>query len=116
MKNYWAEQVLESSPKDIILAIIANKIDLIDKEQVDEEEVRNYEKKINTVFARTSAKTSYGVNDLFLEISKKYTGAESTNIIEDKGEIEEFKKIGEESVKITKETQVKSDKKRNAVK
>ena len=112
LKNYWAEQVLESSPKDIILAIIANKTDLMDKEQVDEEEVRNYAKKINAFFARTSAKTSYGVNDLFLEISKKYTGAESANIIEDKGDIEEFKKIRKESVKITKESLVKSDKKK----
>ena len=112
LKNYWVEQVLESSPKDIILAIIANKTDLMDKEQVDEEEVRKYANKINAFFARTSAKTSYGVNDLFLEISKKYSGAESAKTIEDKGEIEEFKKIRKESVKLTKETQVKTDKKK----
>ena len=112
LKNYWAEQVLESSPKNIILAIIANKTDLMDKEQVDEEEVRNFANKINAFFARTSAKTSYGVNDLFLEIAKKYTGAETALTIEDKEEIEEYKRIRKDSVKITKETQVKTQSKK----
>ena len=112
LKRYWAQQVRDSSPKDIILAIIANKSDLIDKEQVDESEARNYAKEINALFALTSAKNNTGVNDLFIEIAKKYSGADFANSIEEKEEIEEYRKIRKESVKITKETQSKVKKKK----
>ena len=68
LKNYWVEQVKETSPKNIILAIIANKADLIENEQVDEEEAREFAQKNNALFALTSAKNNNMINDLFLEI------------------------------------------------
>jgi small GTP-binding protein len=108
LQKYWVEQVMESSPKNLIIAIIANKADLIESENVDEKEARKYAKSINAIFARTSAKNNVGVNDLFLEIAKKYTGTDSELTIEQKDEIEEYKKIRRESVKITKDTQKKN--------
>jgi small GTP-binding protein len=108
LQKYWVEQVKESSPKNLIIAIIANKADLIECENVDEKEARNYAKSINAIFARTSAKNNVGVNDLFLEIAKKYTGTDSELTIEQKDEIEEYKKIRRESVKITKDTHKKN--------
>ena len=106
LKKYWAVQVLESAPKDIILSIIANKSDLIEKEQVDEEEARNYANKLNALFALTSARINHGVNELFIDIGIKYSGAKSAEIIEDKDDdAQEFKRIRRESVKITKESQ-----------
>ena len=107
LQKYWVQQVKDSSPKDIILAIIANKSDLIEKEQVDEADARNYANKINALFALTSAKNNFGVDDLFLEIAKKYSGAEFANRVEENDEIEEYRKIRKESVKITKESQNK---------
>ena len=107
LQKYWVEQVMESSPKNLIIAIIANKADLFECENVDEKEARNYAKSINAIFARTSAKDNTGVNDLFLEIAKKYTGTDSEMTIEQKDEIEEYKKIRRESVKITKDTHKK---------
>ena len=111
LQKYWVEQVRDSSPKNIILAIIANKSDLIEFEKVDEGEARQYAESINALFSVTSAKSNTGVNDLFLEIAKKYTGSESALTIEEKDEAEEYKRIRKESVKITKESQKKSNKK-----
>jgi small GTP-binding protein len=105
LQNYWAEQVKESSPKNIIIAIAANKCDLFEKEVVDEKEARDYAKSIGAIFSLTSAKSTAGINDLFIEISKKYSGSDSATVIEKNEEIQEFKKIRKESVLLTKNSQ-----------
>ena len=112
LQNYWIEQVKESSPKNIILAIVANKSDLIDKELVDEEMARQFAKDNNALFENTSAKNSVGVENLFLDLAKKYTGTDTALTLEDKDEAEEFKKIRKQSIKITKESQSKNTKKK----
>ena len=106
LKRYWIDQVKESSIKNIILAVMANKYDLIDLEQVDEAEARQFAEDNNALFAVTSAKTNHGVNDLFLQIAKKYSGAEEAQAVGEKDEeAEEYRRIRKESVKLTKETQ-----------
>ena len=105
LQKYWVQQVKECSSQNIIIAIIANKSDLIDLEKVDEGEAINYENKINALQAKTSAKDNIGINNLFLEIAKKYSGADSATAIEEKDDNEEYRKIRKESVKITKKTQ-----------
>ena len=112
LQKYWIEQVKESSPRNIILAIVANKSDLIEHEQVDEGEARQFAKDNDALFAVTSAKQISCVESLFLDIAKKYTGTDSALTLEEKDEIEEFRKIRKESVKITKETQQKEQKKK----
>lgn len=102
LKNYWVEQVLEASPKNIMLVIVANKSDLIDNEQVDEEEARNYAKKVKADFFVISAKKINSVNELFKSIAKKYSGANSVEIIEENDDIMSFRKIRKESVRVTK--------------
>lgn len=110
LQSYWAEQVKESSPKNIIIAIAANKCDLFEREVVDEKEARNFAKSIGAIFSLTSAKSTSGINSLFIEISKKYSGADSASLIEENQEVQEFRKIRKESVFITKSSQ-KSKKK-----
>ena len=83
MKNYWAIQIKDNSPENIILAIAANKSDLIEQETVDEEEARNFAKELNAIFVTTSAKSSEGINSLFEEIAKKYSGATNITIKEE---------------------------------
>ena len=114
LQNYWIDQVRDSAPKDIILAIVANKSDLIESEQVDEATAREFAKDNGALFALTSAKTTAGVESLFLDIAKKYTGTDSASTIEseNKKEEEEYKKIRKDSVKITKQSQVKAKKKK----
>ena len=82
LKNYWIGQIKESAPKDIMLAIVGNKEDLLDKEQVDENEARDFAKENNALFFSTSAKNSNAINQLFIDIGKKYTGWNSNAKIE----------------------------------
>ena len=107
LKKYWVGQVKESSPKNVIIAIIANKSDLFESETVNEKDARQFAKDINALFALTSARNNVGVSDLFIEIAKNYIGTSSELTIEEKDEIEEYKKIRRESLKITKESQKK---------
>ena len=113
LKNYWVNQVLETSMKKTLLCIIANKSDLINLEQVDEEEARNYAETINALFFVVSAKDSTSINEMFKEIAKKYSGANSVNI-EDAADDEnmfQIKKIRRGSVKVTKAQALKKEKK-----
>jgi Ras-related protein Rab-22 len=102
LQRYWAEQVFESSPKNIIIAIIANKSDLYEFEQVEEGEAREYANSIHALFAATSAKNNSGIDNLFIEIAKKYSKAKNATILVEKDDYDEYKKIRKESVKITK--------------
>ena len=113
LKNYWVNQVLESSIKKTLLCIIANKSDLINLEQVDEGEARNYAETINALFFVVSAKDSTSINELFKDIVKQYSGAKNVNIEDavDDENIFQIKKIRRDSVKITKEQTLKKEKK-----
>ena len=102
LKNYWAEQIKENSPPHIILAIAANKSDLIDKQVVDEEEARNYASSFGAIYVSTSATNSGSINDLFFEIAKKYTGSSEIQIKnEEEGNAPQEEK--KDSMKLTKD-------------
>ena len=49
----------------------ANKSDLFSKEQVTEEEGKQYAQEIGAIFQITSACTGIGVNELFFNIGKR---------------------------------------------
>ena len=101
LKNYWSQQIRDSSPEGIILAIAANKSDLIEQETVDEEEARNFGKELGAIFTSTSAKNTMGINNLFEEIAKKYTGSSTITIKEEGDDAPEEEK--KDVVKITQE-------------
>ena len=73
---------------NIILVVAGNKSDLIEQETVDEGEARNFAKEISAIFISTSAKNSEGINNLFEEIAKKYTGSTNVSIKQEEGESE----------------------------
>ena len=87
IKEYWSIQLKESAPSDIILMLCANKSDLINQEEVDEGDARNYAKELGAMFCSTSAKNDYGITDLFLQIAKKYTGNDNVRIKKDNEDI-----------------------------
>ena len=109
IQQYWASQIKENSPSNIILALCGNKSDLIEEEKVDEEEARNYAKEINAIFYPTSAKNDSGITDLFLQIAKKYTNSDNVRLKTDNDEIfdstlgDSIESKNRGSVKITKE-------------
>ncbi len=92
LKKYWVKQIKESSSSDIIIVIDANKSDLIEEEQVNEEDARKFADEINAIFCCTSAKNKVGIDDLFVEIVKKYTGKTDFKVLTE--EVEE--KVGQE--------------------
>lgn len=58
-----------------MLAVVGNKEDLIDEEEVDIDEVRSWATSMNAIFKKTSAKTARGVEDLFREIALRLDGS-----------------------------------------
>ena len=106
LKNYWSEQIKESSPEGIILVIAANKSDLFEHEAIDESIAREFAQQIGAFYIATSAKNSDGINNLFEEIAKKYTGSSTITIKKDEGDepaVEEEKK---DTVKISQNQKV----------
>ena len=108
IKEYWSVQLKESAPSDIIVILCANKSDLINQEQVDEGEARNFAQEMGAIFCSTSAKNDYGITDLFIQIAKKYTGCDNVRIKKDNEDLTEFENIDQTekdykrgSVKIT---------------
>ena len=103
LKNYWIDQVIETSPKNVMLAIVANKSDLFEIEQVNEDEARKFAKNKNAAFFVVSAKDNNSVNDLFKAVVKKYSGANEVYLMEEGNSSNNFKKSGKEVVKVTKD-------------
>ena len=102
LQNYWAEQIKESSPSNIILAVAANKSDLFNKEAVDEDQARKFAESLGAIYASTTATTVESINDLFIQIAKKYTGSNEIKIKEeDEGQVQQDDK--KEVMKLTKD-------------
>ena len=112
LKTYWSQQIKECSPEGIILAISANKSDLIEQEAVDEEEARNFGKELGAIFMNTSAKNTQGINSLFEEIAKKYTGSSTITIKEEEGDAHEEEKKDKDVVKISNNSNEKKPRNR----
>ena len=72
VKNFWYEQVKENGPKNIVIGIAGNKCDLYEKEEVNENEAREFAESIGAIFALTSAQTNSGINELFHDVGNKY--------------------------------------------
>ena len=54
----------------IVLAIVGNKDDMYENEEVEEEEAKALANELNAIFIRTSAKESVAIDDLFFEIGE----------------------------------------------
>ena len=77
IKNYWYTEVKENSPKNIIIAIAANKSDLYEYEEIGNEELEEYANSIGAIYKQTSALQSSGINDLFNNIGYKILSPEN---------------------------------------
>lgn len=82
IKNYWYNDVIENSNKNVILGLIGNKSDLyLENEEVSEEDARNYANEINAVFKLTSALNGSGINELFEILAKEYIKKYKNNML-----------------------------------
>ena len=119
LTKYWIEKIKENSSSDIILFLAANKSDLVEKEDVNEEEARKFAKEINADFCSISAKNSIGIDDLFIQIAKKYTGRTDFKFVDSQEELEMLRKDSglknkskSNSMKLTKEKTFSENKKK----
>ena len=114
IKEYWAKEIKDNSPEDIILAIAANKSDNYGEQQVTIQEGKDLARELNAIFQSTSAKLGNGIDELFKLIGEKYIDP-STNISEtfmNKEEIlEQQKKIQLEEIKHKIDSESKTSKK-----
>jgi small GTP-binding protein len=97
LKNYWYKEIMDNSISDLILAIVGNKSDLYENEQVSDKEGKLFAKEINAIFKSTSALSNRGINSLFTDIAKKCLDPNYDYLAEDKKMQEEYnqRKINE---------------------
>ena len=107
LKNYWINQIKESTNTNIILVIAANKSDLTEKEEVDEATARQFAEELNAIFCKTSAKDSIGIDDLFFNIAKKYIGKDIISIKKEQNKDEKSDKNGNQDDQFCKNDTMK---------
>ena len=77
LKNYWYGELRDNAPKDIIIAIAANKSDLYEYEEISNEEVEEFANNINAIYKQTSAKNGTGIKEMFDSIGYKLLSPEN---------------------------------------
>ena len=71
IKRFWYYSLKEIAPVYAIYAIVANKYDLKENEEVKEEEGREFARKIGAYFKSTSASANIGIQELFKNVAFK---------------------------------------------
>lgn len=61
----WVEELQANGPKDIVLAVVGNKIDRCDEEEVDYAIVKEYASSLGAILKLVSAKEGKNIDDLF---------------------------------------------------
>ena len=74
LKEYWIDEIKENTNPDTILALIGNKSDLYEFEEVKKKEGMELAKEIGAIFKLTSAKNNVGIEELFEIIGKQILG------------------------------------------
>ena len=73
LKNIWYQELKENGEQNPIIAIVGNKSDLYEEEEiVKEEDARKYAKEIGALFNLVSAKNGLGIENLFNDILDAY--------------------------------------------
>ena len=67
----WHKELTEFGPKDIAIIIAGNKEDLVETEAVAPDEAQGFARSIGALYKKTSAKTSYGVEQIFRDLASK---------------------------------------------
>ncbi|CAL9730519.1 vacuolar protein sorting-associated protein 21 [Monosporozyma unispora] len=72
--RHWVKELHEQASKDIVIALIGNKVDILDDDpnerKVAKEEAEKLAQEENLLFFETSAKTALNINEVFLKIGE----------------------------------------------
>ena len=105
LKDVWYPNVKQNGEKYSVLAVVGNKSDLYEEEEVTENEAKEYAKEIGAIFMLVSAKNGDNVKNLFEDAIRKYLGDDFVK------KVEEMKKEKGEVTKIKKQKSKKKEKK-----
>jgi len=106
LKNVWLKELKDHADKNVVLGVAGNKSDLYEKEEVPEQEAREYAKSIGAIFCLTSAQSNSGIEELFEEMGKKFLDPNSTiNASENQNLDQAHKQKKDEKKKEKKEEQ-----------
>jgi small GTP-binding protein len=67
----WIKELQRQANPNIVIALVANKLDLGSKRVVNTEEAQAYADENGLLFMETSAKSGQNVNEIFVAIAKK---------------------------------------------
>ncbi|KAK1560244.1 hypothetical protein Q3G72_024013 [Acer saccharum] len=73
----WIEEVRTERGSDVIIVVVGNKTDLVDKRQVSIEEGEAKARELNVMFIETSAKAGFNIKALFRKIAAALPGMET---------------------------------------
>ena len=102
LENFWYDEIKNNCDVIPVIAIVGNKVDLYDEQKVDQNDAKDFAKKLGAIFQLTSAKTSDGISTLFDNIGKKYLQPAYEYDAGDKAAKEKYnkKKEGEKNTRI----------------
>ena len=72
LQNFWQGEIKNNCNGDPVIAVVGNKSDLYEIQNVDNSTAKEFAKKIGAIFQLTSAKNNDGISNLFDNIGKKY--------------------------------------------
>ncbi|CAK8578798.1 unnamed protein product [Lathyrus sativus] len=75
--NKWVEEVRQERGTDVIIVLVGNKTDLVEKRQVSIEEGDTKSKEFGIMFIETSAKAGFNIKPLFRKIASALPGMET---------------------------------------
>jgi Ras-related protein Rab-6A len=73
----WVEEVRTERGSDVIIMLVGNKTDLVDKRQVSIEEGDGKAREFGVMFIETSAKAGFNIKALFRKIAAALPGMEA---------------------------------------
>ncbi|TXG54365.1 hypothetical protein EZV62_019621 [Acer yangbiense] len=73
----WIEEVRTERGSDVIIVLVGNKTDLVEKRQVSIEEGEAKSRELNVMFIETSAKAGFNIKPLFRKIAAALPGMET---------------------------------------
>jgi small GTP-binding protein len=68
--DYWYDEVKQKAPEDILLVLCANKSDLIEEEQVEQQLAQKWVNERKVPFFPTSAKNLTGIKEMFIDLGQ----------------------------------------------
>ncbi|KAL4488356.1 hypothetical protein ABPG72_019206 [Tetrahymena utriculariae] len=67
----WVGELRQHGPANIAIAVVGNKVDLIEREDVKYDDAKSYANGLNAIFQYTSAKENQNIESLFIQIAEK---------------------------------------------